>query len=169
MEEIYGFFTFVREAVFILWLSSTVWIAFSHKKIYRHINNSAYLKRFDWLIKARRRSLLAMTFLPPFTPFNLVFILLWYTEWSDVKRYRWDLVYLRTVLRDFEKDVLLKNGIDGLIKAQEKIISDLGDHLKKMDTGTREYDLCTNLYIKCQRRLLKMKQGKGYGHFPIPK
>jgi hypothetical protein len=168
VEELYDFLCFARECTFWLWCIACFWIALNHKKIYRHINNSAFIRRFDWMVKARRRSLLTIAFLPPWSPFSLLFIFLWYSEWSDVKRYRWDLTYQRIRLKWFEKEVFEKEGIDGLIKMSEEVIKDIGEHINQLDTGSPKYNLWVNLYIKCQRRLLKMKQGKPHGHFPIP-
>lgn len=169
MGEIYEGLCQLRNFLGVLWLISFVWLHFAKKKLYCHLNNVPFVLHIDWLIKVIRRTFLIMAFLPPYTFVNFLLFLYWYIAWKNVGRHKWELLFHRLRFRAVERMVLREEGLDGLIKLFGTCVENVSEYLGSLEPGSTRYNLTVNLYIKCQRRLEKMKRGENFGHFPIPK
>jgi len=168
MEVFYAGLCHLRNFLAVLWILSFIWLHFAGRKLYCHLNSLPFIVHVDLLVKMVRRIFLYMALLPPYSPINLLLLFYWFVSYRDKKRHKWELIFHRIRFRFIEKAVLRKEGINGLIQLFEKIVSNVSEYLNSLEPGSTRYNLTANLYIKCQRRLEKMKRGENFGHFPIP-
>jgi hypothetical protein len=169
MEVIYEALCRLRDFLGFLWIITFFWLLLSKKKIHCRMNNIPFIIHVDWSVKLLRRVLLIQALLPPYTPINFVLLFFWYVAFNDVKRHKWELTFQRIYLRSIEREILKEKGVAGLIELFERVVPSVSQYLSSLEPGSTRYNLTVNLYIKCQRRLEKMRRGENFGHFPIPK